>query len=65
MSREMSFFEKLKSRLGLIRSNQCYCQQGNDGQYYCFKSDQGRWIECKGPYATKQECLDQSGGNCD
>lgn len=57
---------KLPAKASLARGSgaRCRCAEAEDGLFYCFKQVQGRWISCRGPYDSLQECLDTTNERC-
>jgi hypothetical protein len=44
--------------------NPCQCEEGDDGFFYCYKRVQGRWVACRGPFDTRQQCIDVTNERC-
>jgi hypothetical protein len=53
-----------KATFSRTSATRCQCDEGDDGLFYCFKQMQGRWISCRGPFDTLQECQDTTNGRC-
>jgi len=54
-----------KSSAKTEKSATCICEKSPDDKlYYCYKTVGGTKLECSGPYQSKQECIDATGGKC-
>jgi len=47
-----------------VKGNPCRCDEGDDGLFYCYKRVQGRWVACRGPFQTRQECVQVTNERC-
>ena len=65
IKKPLTWFQKFKTKIGLMKADKCYCIAGSDGKWYCSKVVQGHFIACKGPYDDEQTCTDESGSSCE